>query len=154
MNLQRLITPIFLGLALALLALGLLFLPAPQVDAAPGAAPTPVTGFYSPDGNYVSVLAAKAVTTDTRYIVPVSLASFEQADIQYLVDQGTVNTTTVTVQFSNDGENWVSGPALVSSNAADAGDLTPFRIFGRYTAFYVDVANTNAITWTINLLAK
>lgn len=152
MKIQQLVIPIFLGLAVCLLALGL-FLPASGL-AAPGAAPTPVTGFYSPDGNYFSVLEARAVTTDTRYIVESSLASFEQADIQYLVDQGTVNTTTVTIQFSNDKVNWVSGPALVSSNAADGGDLTPFRVFGRYTAFYVDVTNTNPVTWTINLLAK
>lgn len=149
---RQLILAVVLSAALLLLAFGLLT-SGPAV-AAPPLAPTPVTGFYSPDGNYFSVLSAQRVTTDTRYIVDSSLASFEQADIQYLVDQGTVNTTTVTVQFSNDKVNWVSGPALVTSNAADAGDLTPFRLFGRYTAFYVDVTSTDPVTWTINLLAK
>lgn len=123
-------------------------------QAAPPAAPTPVANLvYSADGNYFTFMADKAWTAD-GYSDPVTLASFEWADWQYLIDQSALNTTTVTIQHSNDGENWVDATAVISANEADAGDITRLPLFGRYTRLKVDVSTTDTIRLTVNLLAK
>lgn len=153
MKMQQFVTPIFLGLALALLALGLLFLPAPQVDAAPGAVPTPITGAYSPDGNVFTFLGAKTFTADGRSD-PLTLASFERGDFTWTVDQSATNTTTLTLQYSNDGSRWYNGVALVSDNTTDTGDLVQLPVFARYTRIDVNVATTDTITVTVDILAK
>jgi hypothetical protein len=70
------------------------------------------------------------------------------------IDSSGVNTTTVTLEFSNDRSNWVDGPALVTNNAADASDITRFPVFGRYMQLEMDVTNTVTPTWTINAFCK
>jgi hypothetical protein len=137
--------------ALVLVFSGLVANPA---SAAPPAAPTPITVNYSPDGNFFPVISSQSVTADVSYEVPVSMAGFEYADVQYLVDHGTPNTTTVTIQFSNDKVNWVSGPAVISASATDTGSITRFPLFGRYTRFLIDVDTADPVIWTINVLAK
>jgi hypothetical protein len=117
--------------------------------AAPPAAPTPVTGLADTKGGVpFRFQPATALTADTA-TGAVEVMGFDALDVQYVIDQGTVNTVTLTIQYSNDGSNWVNGPALVSSNAADAGDLTRFPVFGRFARINQDVANTNPLTVTL-----
>ena len=155
MKTQKLLPVLILGLVLFVAAL---LVPAivsgPGVQAAPPAAPTPIANTpYSADGNYFSFMADKAWTAD-GYSDQVTLASFEWADFQYLLDQSATNTTTVTIQHSNDGTNWVDATPVISGNTTDAGDITRLPLFGRYTRLKVDVSTTDTIRLTVNLLAK
>jgi hypothetical protein len=84
------------------------------------------------------------------------LAGYDTLDIQYVVDQAdaATNTTTVTLQWSNDNSNWSDGPALVSANSADADGMLQVANMGRYTRIYYNVTNSNAMTWTVKAIAK
>jgi hypothetical protein len=119
---------------------------------------TPVANLvYSPDRNYFEIYNVTTVAADTHSAI-LDISAQEWCDFQYVADQdidsGGVNTTTVTIEFSNDRSNWVDGPALVSANAADAGDMTRLPLFGRYMQLEMDVTNTATPTWTINASCK
>jgi hypothetical protein len=119
---------------------------------------TPVANLtYSPDRNYFSVYEDTTIAEDT-YSYPLDISAQEWCDFQYVVDQeldgSDVNTTTATIEYSNDRTNWVAGPALVTANAADAGDMTRLPVFGRYLRIHMDVTNTATPTWTINASCK
>jgi hypothetical protein len=119
---------------------------------------TPVANLtYSPDRNYFEIYANKTVATDTHSI-PVDISAQEWCDVEYAVTQeidgADVNTTTVTIEYSNDKTNWIDGPALVSNNAATAADMTRVPVFGRFMQFEMDVTNTATPTWTINANCK
>jgi len=78
-------------------------------------------------------------------------------DLQWGIDQTlltTMNTTTLKLQFSNDGVNWIDGASFVSANVADANDMQQYAIFGRYARVYADVSNTNPLTLTVIGVAK
>lgn len=151
---QRLLPVLILGLVLFIAVLMIPANLAGPVQAAPPAAPTPITGVVASDaGNYFVFLDAQAFAAD-GYSDAVTLASFEWADWQYLIDNIDTNTTTVTIQYSNDGANWVNGPALISSNAGDAGDMTRLPLFGRYTRLHVNSTTTDTLTLSVNVLAK
>jgi hypothetical protein len=147
------------ALCLALLAGALVSGTGPvPVGAAPPAAPTPVDNLvYSPDRNYFDLYDTKTVAADTHTPI-MDISAQEWCDIEYVVNQDIdssgVNTTTVTLEFSNDRSNWVDGPALVSNNAADASDMTRLPLFGQYMRFKMDVDNSYTPTWTINAFCK
>ncbi len=128
--------------------------PAPA-EAAPPAAVTPIANTpYSADANYFVFLNEKTFAAD-GYSDRLTLASFEVGDWQYLIDTvADVNTTTVTIQYSNDGENWVAGQPLISANIADAGDIVRLPLFGRYARLHVNSTTTDTLTLSVNVLAK
>ena len=124
----------------------------------PLAAPTPVSVNPGTGAGRAAVLwSAKAITSDTA-TPPMEVLNYGKADIQWLVDQtavaGAPNTTTVKLQFSIDGVNWVDGVNAVAANVADASDMQQFAVFGRYVRLYADVTNANPITWTLGVAAK
>lgn len=124
----------------------------------PLAAPTPVSVNPGSGVGRAAVLwQAKVITSDTASGA-FDVLNYGKADVQWLVDQTAVaaapNTTTVKLQFSVDGVNWVDGINAVAANVADAGDMQQFAVFGRYVRFYADVTNTNPVTWTIGVAAK
>jgi len=124
------------------------------VQAAPPAAPTPIANLVnSNDTLNVTFQSATALTADTN-TGGSQLPVYEWVDLQYVIDHGTVNTTTITIQFSNDNSNWVSGPAIVTDSAADGTDITRVPLFGRYVRFNQNVTNSNPITITLIGLAK
>lgn len=130
-----------------------LFGGAPQVNAAPGAAPTPQTyNAARTDANVVTWASAKSITADTRWCV--DTRNYNAADIQWTTDQGTTNTTTLKLQFSNDNIHFTDGATLVSANAADASDLNRQLLYGRWACVFADVANANAIVITVIGVAK
>ena len=116
---------------------------------------TPVANLVTSNARQLFEFATtKALAADYN-TTPVEISSFAWADFEYVVDQGTsTNTTTVTVQYSNDKSNWIDGPALVSSNSADASDMTRLPLFGQYMRINVNVANTNTVTWSLSALAR
>lgn len=132
------------------------------VQAAPNLAPTAVANIHASAATGVATElsffnGSSSITADTNGPV-ISLPSYSLLDIQYNIDQTVLasgaNTTTLTLQYSNDGANWTNGPALVTSNVADASVLSQQANFGRYTRVNADVSNTHPITITVLAVAK
>lgn len=128
----------------------------PAAEAAPMAAPTPVSvtrpNAVQPWRSFTpwNATTFTADTNSTCY----EIADFSLADIQYTIDQGTTNTTTITMRWSNDGTTLVSGVNLVASNTADVTDMQQVQLFGRYMCLLADVTNSNTITITAKVLVK
>jgi hypothetical protein len=158
----RSVTPLAGALALALIllaALQLVLAPAPAAVAAPPAAPTPVASIPGDSDNslYINFQSATVIAADTNTTGRL-VQGYEYIDFQITTDQTVVgtetNTTTFSVEFSNDNSNWDTGPAILSANAADATEITRIMTFGRYVRVKQDVTNTNNVTVTILGLAK
>lgn len=130
----------------------------PQVEAAPLFAPTPVSQARSVNVPQVATFfAVESITADQRAGCTNS-ADFEKADIQYVIDQGTVNTVTLKLQFTNDphgsGATYIDGVNIVANNAADASSMQQFQVFGAWTCIYADVANSNPLSLTVRAVLK
>lgn len=124
--------------------------------AAPVAAPTPVSVTRpGGDGSFVTfdLFNTRVITADTTSAC-VDIGKYNVADVQYMIDQGVVNTTTLTTKFSVDGGTLVSGVSLVASNAADATDMQQVQLFGRYVCLLADVTNSETVTVTAKAIAK
>jgi hypothetical protein len=127
--------------------------PATGTQAAPSFAPTPVAAVQrSPAPEFPTFFNAKVLTADTRsscFEVP----DYAVVDLQYTFDQTFVdlapNTTTLTLQWSNDNVNYVNGLAVVTNNITDTTDLQQYQLFGRHACVYADVTNTNPVTLTV-----
>lgn len=127
-------------------------MPSSNTQAAPAAAPTPVAAVQrSPAPEFPVFFNNKVLTADTRsscFEVP----DYAVVDLQYIVDQTLVdlaaNTTTLTLQWSNDNINFVNGLAVATNNVTDTNDLQQFQLFGRHACVYADVTNTNPVTVT------
>lgn len=127
--------------------------PSGSTQAAPSFAPTPVAAVQrSQAPEFPVFFSAKVLTEDTRsscFEVP----DYSVVDLQYIVDQTLValapNTTTLTLQWSNDNANYVNGLAVATDNITDTNDLQQFQLFGRHACVYVDVTNTNPVTLTV-----
>lgn len=139
---------------LMILSVAFSALPGAPVAAAPMAQPTPVSvssGAGVTDFN--TFYSVERLTADVRSGC-VDVSKFKLADVQYLVDVGTVNTTTVTINFTNDKVTYNDGSAVASAIVADGSALQQYAVFGRYMCMYVNVTNTNPITWTITAVLK
>lgn len=136
---------------LALSALG-------PAKAAPPAAPTPVANLVVSQKYIDLAMLETLVFSADRNTNGSNVASYTWADLQSTIDQtevaGVVNTTTLTVQFSNDKINWVDGPTLATNNVADASDIDRIALFGRYFRVKIDVTNTTDLTVTLLALLK
>ncbi len=120
----------------------------PSAQAGPMAAPTPVvSGYSAKPASELTWLAGVATTADGGSTA-LNVAGWQATDIQYVIDQGTTNTVTLKLQFSNDGVNWTDGATLVTDNAADASVLSQAAVFGKWARVYADVTNTNPVTIT------
>jgi len=127
--------------------------PSSGTQAAPAAAPTPVAAVQrSPAPEFPLFFNGKVLTADTRsscFDVP----DYAVVDLQWIVDQTIVdaaaNTTTLTLQWSNDNANYVNGVAVASNVITDTDDLQQFQLFGRHACVYADVSNTNPVTLTV-----
>ncbi len=155
-KIQGFLVALVLGLALVAVAL-IGISGAPPVQAL---SVTPVANLtYSPDRNYFDLFDEKTVATTTHTSIA-DISAQEWCDFEYVVNQAIdgveANTSTATIEFSNDKSNWVDGPALVTDNAADASDMTRLPIFGRYMQVEISTTSTSTATptWTINAFCK
>lgn len=147
-KLARLFVPMLIVLLLLVALVGQ-FSPTADVQAAPPAAPTPVANILqSQKAVFFRFQPTTAITADTN-TGAIDVMDFNSLDVSHTIDQGTVNTTTLTIQYSNDGSNWDDGLALASNNAADVTDITRVPVFGRYMRVKQDVTNSNSITITL-----
>lgn len=137
-----------LAIALILLFVGVAL---PVSQAAPPAAPTPVANLlvHKSAPTLVTLASASGITA-TQAFASKQIGNGTTADVQYVITQGSpANTATITIQYSNDNVNWVSGPALVTSNSTSTTDLTPIAIFGFYQRISMTLAATNTVTVTV-----
>jgi len=143
----------FVGVMLLLLVFGMVV--QPRAQAAPLPAPTPVSSDATAAGKnpVVTFWKAKALTANGASNV-IELPDMERMDLQWVVDVGTVNTTTIKLQYSNDGTNWVDGVNVEASIAADKNNLQQFNNFGRYTRLYATLTNSSPITITAIAVGK
>ena len=154
---QKIALAILAGLLILSVLVGL---PTGPAEAAPGLAPTPVANLAPSDNSLYVIFSSGSlsITADAGTSAQ-QLPGYEYMDISYTSDQTTVgatgaNTTTLTVQYSNDNSNWDNGVDLVASNATDVTDITRVPLFGRYVRIYQNVTNTNPVTFTILAVAK
>ena len=134
---------------MALLTFALLLSSVPT-NAAPPAAPTPVADIVTGgDGKFFNFQPLTALTADTNAGGTADMLAFDSVDVQYTIDHGTVNTTTIKVQYSNDGTTWNDGLTLVSASAADGSGITRVPVFGRYLRLNQDVTSADPITITL-----
>lgn len=128
---------------------------APSATAAPPAIPTPVSvTAANPNAKVLMLHNAKVITAagNTAWL---DIAAFQKVDLHWVIDQGTVaNTTTLKLQFSNDGVNAVDGATFVTANAADAGDMQQYALFGRFLRVNNTAGTSQPVTITLVGLAK
>jgi len=123
--------------------------------AAPLAAPTPaVSGFQSGSRPQVVEFWSSDALVASGGSDVVNVSQFQALDVQYVVDETVVNTTTVKIQFSNDNSNWSDGVDLVANAVADGNGMVQLQVFGVYARMYATLTSADPITWTIKALAK
>lgn len=146
-----------IGAALVLFALALTALAGGggAATAAPMAVPTPVSVTRPAGDGFITVSpwAAEVIDEDTTSSC-YDVARFSVVDVLYSIDQGTVNTVTLTSKWSIDGTTLVDGVNIVASNAADATDMAQLQVFGRYFCVLANVTNSNDLTVTVQAIAK
>lgn len=137
---------------------GAMLAPMPSADAAPAAAITPVSFSGQGGDNEKVVFFNGNIAGDSRTCV--DLSNYNKIDIQYVTDQGTVNTTTLTLEWSNDYNqaantgNFETQGTVVSANAADAHGGNQFLIAGQWSCLFANTTNTNTLGLKVLGLAK
>jgi hypothetical protein len=146
---KRYLTSIIFGIGVLLLGLALLIKPVDDMSAA--AIPTPIAFTHSAEqvNAPAKFWADGTVITQDGASSEFILAESEGLDIHYVIDQGpSTNTITLTLQFSNDGTNWVNGLNVIAASTTDQNNLLQFNNFGYRTRLWANVANTNNLTLT------
>jgi len=123
------------------------------VNPALAAAPTPVS-ITQPVGldPQLYTLFSGVVTTSTQGTCR-ELGRWAVADIQTVIDVGSLQTVTLKMQYSNDGTNLVDGATIVAASA-DTNTLTQLPLFARYACAYATLGSTNTVTVTVTGWAK
>lgn len=136
--------------------LGFMLSPVFETSAAPAAQITPVAAENALTGDtaFITFYSSEALTADDQNCV--DLQGYSVIDLEYVVDQGTTNTTTVQLEHTNGTPLTTNtdGQVVVSANTADADDLNRFDLYGRYTCVDIDVSNSETITWTVTGVAR
>lgn len=125
----------------------------PFAYAAPAAAITPVGQVNPVKGETSNIITIPAIVTadgrdcrDTR--------DWLSGDISFAIDQGTINTTTLMLEHSNNNANYTDGPVLANAVTADTTGLNRYDLYGAFTCLNWDVANSNPVTITAKLLLR
>lgn len=129
---------------------------APATAAPFAAPPTPVAGITDKVGNdpvFIIYRSPFTITADTRYC-PGDTSRFDTLDIEYAINQSSVNTLTIKTQYSNRLERYTDGANVVAANNADTVAMVQMPAFGRYTCLFVDVTNSNGVSLTLTAVGK
>ena len=137
-------------LFITLFGLTLTFGVSAPVTAAPAAAPTPLSVTYSPGTSTLQTIWSSEVITADGCSDLFEIRDVELIDLQWWIDVGEVNTTTLTLRFTNENstEHLVTGIAVASAVVADETNLQQHPLFGRYACLYADVTTSDPITIT------
>ena len=134
---------------LAVLVLSTLSFGTPTSQAAPLAAPTPIS--VSPRGpvpEFPTFFATDVITVSTRsdcFEVP----EYGAVDVYWKLDMAEVNTTTLKLQYSMDNSNYVDGLSFVSAAVADAESMNQYPVFGRWLCAYATLTTSDPVTVTV-----
>lgn len=130
----------------------------PPASAAPAAAITPIS-FSGQGGSNAKVTFFRGnVTTDTRTCF--DLSNFNKIDLQWVIDQTVVNTTTLKLQWSNNHNptansgNYEDTVTFVNANTADAAGGNQYHLAGQWNCVLADVGNSNPVAITVMGVAK
>jgi len=152
-NLLALVATAALLVFVGLVAFG----PSHNASAAPQAAVTPVADVVHSGvrSDNLTFWTTEVITEDGCSAL-LNIADHAKVDLQWVIDQGTTNTTTFSLRWTNTGStaNLITDATVVSANAADATAGGQFSLFGRQACVYADVANTNPLTITFLGVAK
>lgn len=142
--------------AAALMLMAVVLLGDSPANAAPVAAPTPA-GYNPGDGerraNPINFFSETAITEDQRTSC-FEVINSDVVDLHTIIDHGTVNTTTIKIQYSNDNTNFVDGANVIAASVEDANVMNQYPLFGRYVCLYADVTSSDTITLTAIGIAK
>lgn len=112
------------------------------------AAPTPATGNTVLTAKRLQNFTTGQVVTQsfrTRAIqVPGNLV-----DMQWVIDITDAQAATITLDYSNDGTNWVTGQSVVANATADASNMQQYRTFGLYNSLNTTLETTAPVTITL-----
>jgi hypothetical protein len=98
-----------------------------------------------------------SITQSSAFIGGVDWGSegYAQADAYYSIDQGTVNTVTLTLQVSPNDSVWIAhnlSSTIVADNAEDATNyMGGIAVHLQYFRITATLSNNNAITPTIRV---
>lgn len=148
-----------IGLVFAVALLALTFMVANQ--------PTRVSGATAESGVYavltpVSVPAngnagaklnfmprnTRITTADAAYGESVPVGKYDTLDVQVVVAVATPNATTLTLQYSNDGVNFVDGPVIGSALVTNTNTFAQVAAFGDVMRVKYDATTSAPITVT------
>lgn len=138
---------------LAILLIAVLIAPLASIPAtaAPPAAVTPVAGVvHSGVRSDVLTFFQTSVITADGCSALINIQDHAKVDMHWKIDQGTTNTTTFSLRWTNTGDvdDVITDATLVSANTADVNAGGQFALFGRQACVYADVTNSNVLTAT------
>lgn len=115
---------------------------------------TPAGGLAS--GTMQVTVNGTATTATTTVYSLKSWGNYETADIFVYVQQGTVNTTTFTIQASADGSTWHTPTGATFLTSTATGYATPVRVNATGMFYRVVLSGTTAtgITPTVKVVLK
>lgn len=153
---RKLIPTLISAAAVLVFAASMFFSPSeqPSVQAAPQAVPTPLAYDSSnPTPKLVTFFDDTLIAADTRQCS--NLMQYDVADLHVtLLEASGINTTTLRMAYTGNGENHVTGVAFASALVTNTNDIYSVPLFSRDSCIVVDVTNGNTVTLSVFLKAK
>ena len=115
------------------------------VQAAPAAAPTPVSVTRPANSaGYITFnpFTDAKLTADTGSTC-FDVANYSVIDALFVVDQRVTNAITLTTRWGIDSTNLVNGVNIVAARSTDGSDMQQVQVFGRYFCVLAEVSNAN-----------
>ena len=148
-------TIVGIGLIFAVF-LSVMYESSPSANGAPMLVVTPVAGIISHGTTPKTVktfFPGTAAITSTTTSAAQRVIDYDVVDLEWVIDQtiaaSVMNTTTLKLQMSNDGINWVDSNTFVNANVADVTDMAQYPLFGAYSRVVATVTNANPVTITV-----
>ena len=125
-----------------------------NVEAAPAAAPTPVSSVNRADpGQYFMFFNGEDLSTDTTSDC-FELGAYNLADLYYNIDVTDPATVTLYLKFGNTDSALVNSIAVRSGITTDVAAMQQVQLFGRYACAYATVVSTSTVELTVDAWAK
>lgn len=144
------LSAIVTALVLCLLVLSALSLNTPSSQAAPLAAPTPISvpvqARVAPE--YPVFFNTKVITVSTRSDC-FEVADYSAVDLHWIIDETDANSTTLKLQYSNNNTSYVDGVSFVSNAVADVESINQYPLFGRWACVYAALVGNQTVTVTV-----
>jgi hypothetical protein len=138
------------AVVMAVLVLAALGLNTQSSQAAPMAAPTPISipvqARVAPE--YPVFFNTKVITVSTRSDC-FEVADYSAVDLHWIIDETDANSTTLKLQYSNNNTSYVDGLSFVSNAVADAEAMNQYPLFGRWACVYAALVGNQTVTVTV-----